>query len=338
MFKVTISQAATDIGGQDVQQDNGVAIECVGDDGRMLVVAGVFDGHGKERGHHFSQLAVDTLKACVTDSHFKQRFDASPETVGREIFAKITSACLESNCQQLSLLGHEYVVENGQIYPTMMSSIDHIAGGSTGTVVMVSDTGVVHTFNVGDSDAWFVAPGNATRLNASHAPDSASEYERIHATWPETGFFYHYQVKCGRARRAAGSHIFPRRANFDGYYVKNVSGDYAAIMTVGVQSLAMTRSFADAPLRHGGLISEPSYSVHQATESSIVHVASDGYWDNIKDTEMASQRLRAVEKYGYNAEKLNRDWFLNTESDARANFGSGRDNMWGYTIVLEQSA
>ena len=336
IFNITVSEAAVDIGGQSVQQDNGLRFECAGQDGRKLVVSAVFDGHGVGRGEKFSHLATQTLQNIVVTDGFKERFDASPEAIGREIFADINDACFGMNCTDLDTLGKEYTVVNGLIKPSRLSTMSKLSGGSTGTVVFVSDTGLVHTFNVGDSDAWLVTGEDAVRLTANHSPDSMSEYERIHAGWSDTEFLYHYQVRCGRSRRYEGSHVFPKRPDFDGYYVKNVSGDYATIMTVGTHSLAMTRSFGDEPLRHGGLVAEPSYSVHQVTESSIVQTASDGFWDNIKDTDFAAETTAAVQKYGYDTEKLNSDWFRRTEVKARTNFGAHRDNMFGYTVVLEK--
>ena len=332
-FNLSVSNAAKDLGGQYVQQDNGMRFECTGQDGRKMVVAAVFDGHGRGRGEKFSRLATNILRTMVAADGFKERFDASPEVSGREIFAAISAACFEMNCVELDEQGCEYTVEDGLI---KTADLARIVGGSTGTVVLVSDTGLVHTFNVGDSDAWLVANQDAVRLNASHAPNCKSEYERIHAKWPETKFVYHYQVACGRPRQSDGSHIFPGRANFSGYYIKNVSGDWATLMKVGHSSMAMTRAFGDEPLRHGGLIAEPSYSVRQASESSIVQVASDGFWDNIKDTDVVRETDAAVQKHGYDAEKLNREWLAKTRSKAQNNFGAHRDNMWGYTIVLEK--
>jgi|TARA_B110000091_G_scaffold134404_1_gene143910 serine/threonine protein phosphatase PrpC len=335
LFNIMVSEAAIDIGGQSVQQDNGLRFECTGQDGRKLVGSAVFDGHGRSRGEKFSLLATNTLQNMVTTDGFKERFDASPEAIGREIFAAINDACFEMNCTDLDTLGKEYTVVNGLIKPSRLSTMSKLSGGSTGTVVFVSDTGLVHTFNVGDSDAWLVTGEDAVRLTVNHAPNTRSEYNRIHTTWPGTEFLYHYQVKCGLARRHE-SYVFPKRPDFDGYYAKNVSGDYATVMTVGTHSLAMTRSFGDEPLRHGGLVAEPSYSVHQVTESSIVQTASDGFWDNIKDTDFAAETTAAVQKYGYDTEKLNSDWFRRTEVKARTNFGAHRDNMFGYTVVLEK--
>ncbi len=332
-YSIRVSGAAKDIGGQRVQQDNGLCFKCIDQNGRKLLVTAVFDGHGCGRGEQFSQLCVSVLQTNVSANGFKERFDAAPEAIGREIFAAITSACFDMNCAELKALGKEYTIKDGLIETSALRKIN---GGSTGTVVFISDTGLVHTFNVGDSDAWLVTGENAVRLNAIHAPNCESEYERIRAKWPETEFVYHYQVSCGRPRQANGSHVFPRRADFDGYYVKNVSGDWATIMKVGRASIAMTRAFGDEVLRHGGLIAEPSYSVHQATASSIVQVASDGFWDNINDTEIAVEAAATIQKHGYDVEKLNRDWFARTESKARCNFRSSRDNMWGYTVVLEK--
>lgn len=335
-YNLRVSEAAKDIGGQYVQQDNGLRFECAGQDGRKLAGAAVFDGHGRDRGEKFSQLAVSILQQIVSTDGFKERFEAAPEATGREIFAAISSACFDMNCEELKTLGKEYTVEDGLIKTSSVLDMTRINGGSTGTVVFISDMGLVHTFNVGDSDAWLVTGDNAVRLNASHAPDCESEYERIHATWPATEFVYHYQVGCGLSRFPDGSHVFPRRADSEGYYHKNVSGEWAVIMSVGVSSLAMTRAFGDEALRRGGLIAEPSYSVHQATASSIVQVASDGFWDNINGTEIAVETAASIQKHGYDAEKLNLDWFATTEAKARVNFRSSRDNMWGYTVVLEK--
>ena len=336
LYNLRVSEAAKDIGGQHVQQDNGLRFECAGQDGRKLAGVAIFDGHGRHRGEKFSHLAVSVLQQFVSTDGFKERFGAAPEATGREIFAAISSACFDMNCEELTTMRKEYTVEDGLIKTSSALSLEKINGGSTGTVVFISDTGLVHTFNVGDSDAWLVTGDNAVRLNASHAPDCESEYERIHATWPETEFVYHYQVSCGRPRFPDGSHIFPRRADSEGYYYKNVSGEWATIINVGTVSMAMTRAFGDEPLRQGGLSAEPSYSVHQATASSIVQVASDGFWDNIKDTEIAFEVAAAIQKHGYDVEKLNRDWFATTEAKARVNFRSSRDNMWGYTVVLEK--
>ena len=332
-FGVRASKAAADIGGQRVQQDSGLSVECIGQDGRKLHVVAVFDGHGRGQGEKFSQLAVDILQKNVSADGFKERFEAAPEATGREIFATISSACFEMNCATLTELGCSYTVEDGLIKTPALSRIN---GGTTGTVIFISDAGLVHTFNVGDSDAWLITGDNAVRLNASHAPDCESEYERIHAQWPETEFIYDYQVSCGRSRQEGGSYIFPRRPEFEGYYHKNVSREWACVVKVGTSSLAMTRALGDEPLRHGGIIAEPSYSVHQAQASSIVQVASDGFWDNIQSTEIAVETAAAIQKYGYDAEKLNRDWFATTETQARCNFGGSRDNMWGYTVVLEK--
>jgi hypothetical protein len=65
-------------------------------------------------------------------------------------------------------------------------------------------------------------------------------------------------------------------------------------------------------------------------------VASDGFWDNINYAEIAAESAAAIQKHGYDAGKLNRDWFATTEAKARVNFRSSRDNMWGYTVVLEK--
>lgn len=338
-FRITCSAPAAEIGGQYKQQDNGFSATYTGPDGRKLAVAGVFDGHGSRRGEVYSQLCVDTVQQHVSGPEFVGAFYANPEAVGRAIFTAITSACFTANQAELDSLGLAYTVSGeGEGQRLETEHMNKISGGSTGTLVFVMDTGEIHTFNVGDSDAWFVSGDTAQALCADHSPSSEREYERVHATWPDTKFEYDFQVACGRPRHPDGSHVFPRRDGFDGYYRKNVSGDMAAIMIVGGSRLAMTRSFGDEPLRAGGLASVPDYKCVRATESGIVRIATDGFWDNIASDDIVAETAACVAAHGYAADALNADWLAKTHAKARENFAHGRDNMWAYTITVEKNA
>jgi len=333
-FRITCSAAARDIGGQRKQQDNGFSTALSDADGRTLVVAAVFDGHGARRGEMFSALCVSTLAEQVSADDFVGRFINNPENTGREIFAAIAGRCFEANKAELVERGAAFVEENGVLQTDFMSMLN---GGSTGTVLFVTGTGTIHTFNVGDSDAWFVSvpEGVARPLCACHSPDSASEYCRVHATWPDTRFEYHYSVACGRPRNPDGDHVFPARDNFTGYYAKNINGDMATLLKVGASSLAMTRAFGDEPLRHGGLIAEPDYKCVQAGASGVLQIATDGFWDNIRNSDIAPSVTAALQTHGFDADALNTAWLEKTRAAALANFGASRDNMWAYTLVLQ---
>jgi len=315
------------------QQDYGFSRVCTDSDGRSLVVAAVFDGHGSRRGEQFSQLCSRVLADNVSSTDFKARFDAHPEQTGRDIFSAISEACFEANKQELDTRGLAYSIEDGYI---RSEHLNVLSGGSTGTILFVNDAGCIYSFHVGDSDAWFVSGQNAHALCVNHSPSSESEYERVHASWPDTKFEYHYQIACNRARHPGGSHVFPKREDFDGYYVKNVNGDMATIMSVGTSHLAMTRSFGDEPLRCGGLSAEPDYKCVQADASGIIRVASDGFWDNLKNGDMVDETKSSVTRHGYDADTLNSEWLVHTHEKAKANFGAGRDNMWAYTICIEK--
>ena len=93
-FELDVSDAQKDIGGSTIQQDNGLKATVVGS-GSSAVVVGVFDGHGVDRGQHFSKICKDQLNEIISDPTFKDQFDKNPEEFGREIFSKMHLACFE---------------------------------------------------------------------------------------------------------------------------------------------------------------------------------------------------------------------------------------------------
>lgn len=335
-YTLRVSSAQHDIGGARVQQDNGLRAEIVGSDGSKAVVAAVFDGHGVGRGERFSAICKDQLEAVlVGEDHFKDRFDANPEAVGRDIFSKMHQACFEFNKRHLTLIGAVFEERDGLIQTVRSRDI---TGGTTATVVIATDKGQVHCFNAGDSDAWLIKDGKATTLTGDHTPECPAEYARIQAACPETEHIFDYNRMCGMARREDGDHIFPKRDGFAGYYRKNLSGHMATLLQVKngrhVSHLAMTRSIGDEPLRRGGVTWEPSYVSCHAGSNSVINIASDGYWDCIAHSDIVRATQRSVAKHGYDADALCRDWFETTERAARLHFGGSRDNMWGYTVTI----
>ena len=336
MLSLEISEPQTDLGGSSVQQDNGLKATIVGLDGSKAAVVGLFDGHGAEKGQHFSRLCKEQLECVINEENFKERFDTAPEQVGHEIFKRMHLACLEYNKECLTVGNIPFEERNGLLYTEDVSCID---GGSTATIIIAKDNGEIHCFNVGDSEAWFLESENAVQLHTDHLPETLSEYERIQAICPSTKHLYGYSPLCGVRRRLDGDCIFPPRNYFNGYYRKNVSGQMATIVEVShgydLFRLAMTRSIGDEPLRHGGISWEPSHVCYKTAQSGIIKIASDGYWDNLSETDIIKGTQQEIAKYGFDADKLNRVWFQKTEKLATTNFGTTRDNMWSYVITLK---
>jgi serine/threonine protein phosphatase PrpC len=332
-YIVDVSSVRCDIGGMKKQQDTGCCIECVGSDGSKMEVVGVFDGHGSERGEKFSMKCADCLISCLSSTGFKDHFDSDPEVAGREICAEISRSCRELNIRHLESIGEDYVRDGPKLKTKDMYNIN---GGSTGTILFVTDSGLVHCFHVGDSDAWFIDNDTAIKLCSDHSPSSEEEWNRIHEDFPDSKFEYHYQVCCGIPRNPEGSHVFPKRKNFNGYYRNNVNGHMACTFGVDYFSLAMTRAFGDEPMRHGGLIAQPSYKMIRVEESGLIKVATDGYWDNLRDDALALETSEEIKKCGFNAEAIVQEWFSTTEKKAKNNFGTGRDNMLGFVITIRR--
>jgi serine/threonine protein phosphatase PrpC len=335
-FELDVSAAQKDIGGSVIQQDNGLKAIVAGSVSSAVVV-GVFDGHGADRGQHFSKICKDQLNEIISDPTFKDQFDANPEEFGHEMFLKMHTACFEFNKNYLDEKGIGYKERDGLLH---LENILQLRGGSTVTVIVACDDGKIHCFNVGDTDAWVIHNNKATQLHTDHSPDNLIEYSRIQSKWPNTKHAYDYNWKCGIAQRKDGNHIFPKRDEFTGYYRKNVSGQMATLVKVKngeeYSHLAMTRSVADEPFRHGGIIWEPSYKCFQASQNCVVKVATDGYWDNIVDTSIVSNTQQEITKHNYNANALCQEWFTKTIKASKSNFGSSRDNMWGYIITLNK--
>lgn len=322
---VSVSCAAEDIGGGVHQQDSGFSMTLEGPEGQKASIAAVFDGHGATRGHAISRMTCQMFQQEMSQDDWLTRFLESPEQVGRAIFTKASEAVFESTKYYLETRHIPYEVVDNLIETESMHMIQ---GGTTATIVVSVQDGSVHCFNVGDSEAWLCEPHMSQPLHSDHGPSNRSEYDRIRAISPESRFEYDYLPACG-LRCAEGDHIFPPR-DFKGYYQKNVRGEYATMFRVGSYQLAMTRSIGDEPLRRGGLSSEPSYKCVQVSGPAVIRVATDGFWDNVSEAHLA------FPKGVLDANTLNAKWFRKFKRKAIENFGSSRDNMWGYTIVIHK--
>lgn len=323
---VSVSIAAHDIGGCAEQQDTGFSMTLKSSTGRSATVAAVFDGHGRERGATMSQMTSMVFQRELGQEKWLDQFLLTPEDVGRSLFAKASEKAFQFNKERLRSLDIPFSIDNGFL---VTDRLEEVNGGSTATLVIVLDDGTVHCFNVGDSDAWMSSPNGCEQLHTDHAPDNQAEYERIMAVSPDSKIEFDYSFGCGRPRRDDGDHVFPSRPDFRGYYSKNVRGDMAIIFRFRSFRLAMTRSIGDEPLRPGGISAEPSYKCVSAKGPAVIRIASDGFWDNLTKDDIAFVPGQV------DANALNESWFQETEAKARKYFRQSRDNMWGYTIVLQ---
>ena len=323
--KITVSEAAHDIGGGYTQQDTGFRLVVHSSSGHSATIAAVFDGHGGQRGAIMSEMAKSVFLREIKHQGWLDQFLETPETTGQSLFAKASEESLSMAEDILKSNSISYELKNGCLSTDYPKAIE---GGTTATLVIVIDDGTLHCFNVGDSEAWLCNAQGRVQLHGHHAPDSKDEYERIMAVSTNSSLVYDYNAICGQPRRSDGDHVFPKREDFSGYYYKNVRKEYATLFCTNGFRLAMTRSIGDEPMRSGGLCSIPSYKHIRVTDTSIVQIASDGFWDNITVDDIV------MPQGPLDANALNTRWFKETEHKARTNFGSSRDNMWGYTIVI----
>jgi serine/threonine protein phosphatase PrpC len=323
---ITVSSAACDIGGGEKQQDVGFTAELTTPSGRSATVAAVFDGHGAKRGEVFSRMTSDLFRSEMQSDEWLEQFLAAPEDVGQQLFAKAAAEAFRLAENLLKTNNKQYRVEGGFLITPELALIH---GGTTATLVIAIDDGTVHCFNVGDSEAWLCNENGRTNLHTDHSPDNEDEYKRIMAFSPSSNIVYDYNPLCHQARRRDGDHVFPRRGGFHGYYHKNVRREYATLFCANGYRLAMTRSIGDEPMRPGGLSAKPSYKRITVEHTSIIRIATDGFWDNIALDEIVFPQS------DLDADALNASWFRETEQQGLANFGAGRDNMWSYTMVIE---
>ena len=326
-FQIKVSNPGVDIGGLDVQQDHGFHFIINDSQNMSCHVIGVFDGHG-QGGEQISRESAQTMSESITKPGFYDLLRDSPQQVAEILFSKAQEHAFSIVLERIRNCKHEVVDGSIKIKDTTL-----IRGGTTATIIFAHQDGTIITLSVGDSDAWLYTP-DATKISAEHTPLCEDEYNRISAKHPETKFKYHKYH--GMHALYYGDDIYPHKKG--GYYHKNVDGVFATSLMVeyggDTHSLAMTRSIGDEIFKAHGVISTPSVSVHKVEEPCVIQVASDGYWDNIVTKNQSAKVATAVKLHGYDAIKIMDDWFGEVESESRVNFGSSRDNMWGYVITL----
>jgi len=335
LFVVNVSEKLSDVGGQVVQQDSGLHFTIIDQRGCTCHIIIICDGHG-HKGEIISGMVTTTFYQEMSNSGFYDRFKQNPTETAVSMFKTAQENIFRYMLESLEEGQHKYKIKDGNIY----SSAPILKGGTTATVVMVDEEGSVFTMNVADSEAWMIQGSSAIQLTADHLPDTPSEYERIQSEYSSTKHLYdrRYYMK----PHTRGDDIFPLTEK-KGYYVKNVNEDWAAVVVVDVplsgggvfaQKLAFTRSIGDENMRKGGVIETPSVSTHTASDSSIILVASDGFWDNIKTSSLVDKTCEDAETK--DGKSMGQQWFDRVKKENNKNFGSERDNMMGYLITMQK--
>ena len=327
-FVVLVSEQLSDIGGQAVQQDSGLHFTVFDQHGHKCEIVIICDGHGPN-GKNISQMVTTTFYNEMSSSGFYDRFKQNPSNIAESMFSVAQENVFRYMVECLDRGDNAYEIKDGHIY----SASEILRGGTTATIVMVDDQGCVFTMNVADSEAWIIQGDDALKLTADHLPDTLSEFERIRECSPTTTHLYDRRYYM--TAHARGDDIFPITEQ-RGYYVKNVNEDWATVLVEPTtsQKLAFTRSIGDENMRKGGVIATPSVYARTVTESAVIKVASDGFWDNIKTSTLVSKtREDAENKMGMD---MGQHWFERIKKENYKNFKHGRDNMMGYLITIQR--
>jgi serine/threonine protein phosphatase PrpC len=333
-FNTTVSHPQSHLGGKRTQQDCGFSIQT-----DQYSMAAVFDGHGADG---FSNAAMAAAQSIINRPKFYEKLLETPQKTAEILFAAMQRSNFEESLKILEKKGTSYKVENGNIYCT---NVRRLRGGTTASLVFADKTGLITSLNVGDSDAWLFSDSDATKLTTDHIPESPEEYDRL-MSFKKDGFTTECVYDCPPSMLPRGSLVIPRAAvhgdePLTPYYHCNRNKKPATLVKVsgprGTHKLAMTRSIGDENLRKGGIISVPSVRQIQAQESSIIKIASDGYWDAIATSEEMSSSSEAIMRHGYDANKLCEEWFKTTKAVSDREFNGVGDNMWGYIITVESN-
>ena len=334
-FKITVSAACSHLGGKRSQQDCGIRVET-----EKFTLVGVFDGHGADG---FSDEAAKVAECFVQRPNFYATLLKDPTRVGSILFSAMQRSVFEFTKRTLGERGISFDVRAGHIYCNNSSCL---RGGTTATLVFVDISGLVTTLNVGDSDAWMYTSTVATKLNGDHTPETPEEYHRLMSLNTQGS----NKTECVYDRPPSmltrgGSDVIPKE-HVDGqkplvpYYVCNLDQKPATLVRVTDEhghrfKLAMTRALGDENLRKGGIHHLPSVSQVQIKGTSVIKIASDGYWDAIKTSEELSRTNAAISSLTLDANCLCEDWFTKTKAISDREFGGVGDNMWGYIITVE---
>ena len=194
---------ATDIGGGQVNQDEGGFLELEG--GNVIVLA-VFDGHGRELGELAAQVAKQSVFAALKRPEVLAELRVSPKAVFVRLFAEAHDHIRKAFSDKYVAAGWEVAVTpEGYLTkrqgPNSPWSCTH--GGTTATVCVLLDKWRLVVANVGDSTALWGGIGETgepvyKELSAEHSPEAPSEFRRVRAfrpspqspTLPEMRFVY----------------------------------------------------------------------------------------------------------------------------------------------------
>ena len=340
-FKISLSDAQTHLGGKPTQQDCGFALEM-----DEWSVIGTFDGHGADG---FSNIASETAASFVSRPEFYEELKRDAQNTAETLFEAMQRSNFEFALQKLKEMGTKHEVRHGHIY---CKNSARLRGGTTATLVFMERKGLVTTMNVGDSDAWMYSESVSTKLTAEHSPETPDEYDRLMSVNTVEGSAGKESLKKTQCVYDRPGMMMPRgssdeipSASVHGsgelcpYYICNLDQKPATLVHVTdekgrVHKLAMTRAIGDENLRKGGIISSPSVSQHQITETSVIKIGSDGYWDAIKTSDELDKTRAAIERIGLNANELASDWFTKTKTRSDREFGGVGDNMWGYIATI----
>jgi len=326
--KIVASAAQTHLGGKRTQQDYGFSV--TSDNWSM---AGVFDGHGNDG---FSNAAAAAAEAFVSRPEFYDELLSDVKKTAETLFDAMQLSNFELVKQCLNEKSLSFEVRDKHIY---CKNPLHLRGGTTATMVFVDQTGLVTTLNVGDSDAWMFSEEKATKLSATHRPETPEEYNRLMSLGTKCLYDCHPSMKSRGV-----SDVIPQKdihtGNLNPYYVCNVDLHPATIVLVIDENgrghkLAMTRAVGDENMRKGGVISTPAVSQFRLTTRTVIKIASDGYWDAIKSSDELAKTNEAVSRVGFDANALCSDWFQKTKAISDKEFGGVGDNMWGYIMTVE---
>jgi len=325
---IVLSTAQTHLGGKRTQQDCGFTR--VTDSWSM---AAIFDGHGNDG---FSNAAAAAAEAFVSRPEFYDELLRDVEKTAETLFDAMQRSNFELVKQCLNEKGLSFEVRDEHIY--CKNSL-HLRGGTTATMVFVDKSGLVTTFNVGDSDAWMFSEDKSTRLSGIHRPETPEEYDRLMSLGGKCVYDRHHTMK-----PRSGSDLIPpsdvHNKCLDPYYVCNMDLLPATVVSVidehgRVHKLAMTRAIGDENMRKGGVISTPAVSQFQLSARAVIKIASDGYWDAIKSSDELAKTNDAVSRVGFDANALCIDWFQTTKAISDKVFRGMGDNMWGYVVTID---
>lgn len=276
---VITAATATDIGGYPRNEDRAF----INSDAK---VAGVFDGHGTY-GEEIAQWTLEWIS------------EHSDAVLNADTFSTIDSYLRLRLASHLTERGIPFIQQEGAFYQVSYMSPIPLRGGTTSTLVQISEDGRVTAAHVGDSEVRiFDRNGVDHDICADHTATSLEEYQRIRASHPGAKF-----VCDGSSVWHAPRPVF--KQNPDGTVELNPSGPFKVCDVRGSwgaylrtpdesESLAMTRALGDFNLkRQAGVIAEPHCKTiepptNDVNERNII-VASDGFWDILHYSEVADK-------------------------------------------------